>query len=416
MEGRRLRVFVSHSSHTPDALARLEALVEGLSEGEGRVDVLFDKEQITQGARWREVIHAMLAECDAAIILVTPDALQSSWVLKEATILRWRHDRDPKFELFVSANVDMAELKKNRLWDPIDLPEIQFAASDNAVMTAASMKKKLAPLAAQLQPAPLDLLADEIVGLLGKASPKYLQSALNSLNEHVPFEVNDQHQRLAYAIARWILRQPPPALERMATTLTLLGKAFPAADARQIIDIVAPMWVELDAASWFVRAHWQHPNFRDVAIACKRPAQTLKQYVDRAYIPSRPPRFLLLNGVTGGAHSDDVAQELRAVLRRPLKDTLGIQLNDSDIDDFLSRTTARLYVALPLPDDRQVVATLQSQYPHVTFVFFVVPEMCSPNEARPVAPGVGWVAPSLDPSLEEDVSRDYVDAQAMFWD
>ena len=46
-------------------------------QGKGGVDVLFDKEQITEGARWREVIHAMLAECDAAIILVTPDALQS---------------------------------------------------------------------------------------------------------------------------------------------------------------------------------------------------------------------------------------------------------------------------------------------------------------------------------------------------
>src|SRR5262249_40227297 len=149
----------------------------------------------------------------------------------------------------------------------------------------------------------------------------------------VPFEVSDQHQRLAYAIARWILRQSPPALERMATTLTLLGRAFPADDARQILDLVAPMWVELDAASWFVRAHWQHPDFRDVAIACKRPAQTLKQYVDRAYMPSRSPQFLLLNGVTGGAHGDDVAQELRAVLRRRLKHKRGPQLNDSEIDE-----------------------------------------------------------------------------------
>jgi hypothetical protein len=416
MEGRRLRVFVSHSSHAPDALGRLEALVKGLSQGEGRVEVLFDKEQITEGARWREVIHAMLAECDAAIILITPDALQSPWVLKEATILRWRHDREPEFELLVSTNVDMAELKKNRLWDPIDLPEIQFLLSDNPATAAASVKKKLAPLAAELRPAPLDLLADEIAGLLGKATAKYLQSALNSLNELVPFEISDPHHRFAYAVARWILRQSPPALERMATTLALLGRTFPAGDAHQILDIVAPMWVELDAASWFVRAHWQHPDFRDVAIVCKRPAQTLRQYVDRAYMPSRPPRFLLLNGVTGGAHSDDIANELRAVLGRRLKDKLGPQLNDSDIDDHLRQTAVRLYVALPLPDDRQVVAALQNRYPHVTFVFFVEPEVCSPDGAAPVAAGVGWVAPSLDPHLEEDVFRDYVDAHARFLD
>ena len=274
-------------------------------------------------------------------------------------------------------------------------------------MIAASVKKKLAPLAAQLQPAPLDLLADEIVGLLGKASPKHLLSALNSLNEHVPFEVSDQRQRLAYAFARWILRQSPPALERMATTLTLLGKTFPADDARQILDLVAPMWVELDAASWFVRAHWRHPELpgrRDrlqttrsnLAAVCRSGIHAISTH----------PEFWLLNGVTGGAHSDDVAQELHAVLRRPLKDTLGRQLNDSDIDDFLNRTTARLYVALPLPDDRQVVTTLQGRYPHVTFVFFVQPEVCSLMMNQRLLPLVLAGSPlRWTRSLEEDVFR-----------
>jgi hypothetical protein len=289
MEGRRLRVFVSHSSHATNALARLEVLVKGLRAGRNGVEVLFDKEQITEGTRWREVIHAMLAECDAAIILVTPDALKSPWVLKESTILRWRFDRDPEFPLLpvVSAKVSRAELEKNRLWDPIDLPAIQYLAGDGPSAIAASVKKRLAPQAARLRPAPLDLLADEITGLLAKASPMHLRSALESLNERIPFEVSDQHGRLAYAIARWILRQSPPALERMATTLALLGKTFPADDACQILDLVAPMWVELDAASWFIRADWRHPGLRDVAIACKRPAQTLRHYIDRAHLPSR---------------------------------------------------------------------------------------------------------------------------------
>jgi hypothetical protein len=193
----------------------------------------------------------------------------------------------------------------------------------------------------------------------------------------------------------------------MARTLKLLGKSFPVKSARQILDLVAPMWVELDAASWFVRADWRCPSLRDVAISCKLPTQTLQQYVDRAYVPSDPP-----NGVTGGAHSDDVSRELRTVLRRPLKEVLGRQPSDADIDDFLTRTPARLYVALRLPDDRQVVETLQDRYPHVTFVFFADPEVCSNDEATPVAAGVGWVAPSLDPRLEQDVSDDYTNARA----
>jgi hypothetical protein len=198
----------------------------------------------------------------------------------------------------------------------------------------------------------------------------------------------------------------------MATTLRLLGKTFPVKNARQILNLIAPMWVELDAASVFVRAHWRFPDLRDVAISCKLPTQTLQQYVDRAYVPSDPPRVWLLNGVTGGAHSGDVAQELHAVLRRPVKEVLGRQPNDADIDEFLSTTPARLYVALRLPDDRQVVTTLQKRYPHVTFILFVDPEVCLNDEATSVAPGVGWVVPSLDPLLEKNVSDDYTNARA----
>jgi hypothetical protein len=412
MEGRRLRLFVSHSSHTRDALDRLEALVQGLRAGVNGVEVLYDKE-ITGGTRWREVINAMLAECDAAIILVTPDALESQWMLKEAAILRWRYDRDPKFQLLVSANVDMAELKKNRLWDPIDLPEIQFLANDSVTNLADRVKTALAPLAAQLRPTPLELLTDDIACLLVRASPKHLQSAIESLNEPDPFDVTDQHRRLAYGIARWMLRQPPPALVRMATTLALLGKNFPPDDACKILDLVAPMWVELDAAFQFVRADWRHPGIRDVAIACKRPAQTLRQYVERAHLPSRPPPVWLLNGVTGGAHADDVAQELRNVLRPPLEARLKRRLDDDGIDEILGRLEVRFYVALPLPDDSQVVATLQSRYPHVTFIFFVQPEVCFANGDPPLA-GVGWIDPPPDPRLEEDVFRDHDNALAMF--
>jgi hypothetical protein len=415
MEGRRLRVFVSHSSHAPDALDWLEVLVKALRAGKSGVEVLYDKEQISDGARWRKVIHAMLAECDAAIILITPDAMQSPWVLKEATILRWRYDRDPKFPLLPvkSASVDMAELKKNRLWDPIDLPAIQFVASDSAAETAALVKKKLAPLVTQLRPTPLDFLADEIVGLLAKASPKHLLLAFESLNEQIRFEVDDQHRRLAYAIARWILRQPPPALQRMATTLVLLGKTFPADDACQILDLVSPMWVELDAASWFIRAGSKHPAFRDIAIACKRPAQTLQQYVDRAHLPSRPPRVWLLNGVTGGAQVDDIVRELHNVLRPHLEARLARRLDDSALDEFLDKIEVRFYVALPLPADRQVVATLQGRYRHITFVFFVQPEVCL-SGVPPLASRVGWVAPPLDSHLEEDVFRDHDNALAVF--
>jgi hypothetical protein len=414
MEGRRPRVFVSHSSQTSDALTELKALVAGLRAGEDGVEVLYDEEHIETGAQWRAAINALLAECDAAIILLTPDALTSTWVLKEATILRWRHDRDPNFKILVSANVDIAKLEENSLWNPIGLHELQSLPSGSAAENAVAAKESLTGLAAQLRPTPLGLLAVAIASLLTNADPEFLQHVLGPLHEEVPFEIGDQHKRLAYALARWILRQPPPALNHMADRLANLGPGFPPENTRKILDIVSSMWVELDAASWFVRANLQRGlGLRDVAISCKRPTPTLQQYVARAYMPSYPPRVRLLNGVTGGKQAEDLAHQVREELRHDLEDVLG-PLSDAEIDDRLSQIETRYYVALQLPDDRQVVTTLQEQYPRVTFVFFVDPTKYSPDETTPVAPGVRWVAPKLNTILEENAATDYISARARF--
>lgn len=413
---RRPRVFVSHSSHTPGARDWLETFVSDLDQGEDRVEVLVDKDLITGGDHWRRVINAMLVECDAAVVLITPDALESSWVLKEATILRFRHDQDPGFPLLPVASQDVgrAELKNNRLWDPVDLPELQFLPGDDAAQTAAAIKTTLVPLAAQHRLTPFDLLTAAIAAKLTKAAPAtpFLQQALDELNEPIPSHLGDKHQCLAYAIARWILRQPPPALARVAKTLTWLGQGFPAEDAHEILKLVAPMWVDLDAASWFVRANWQHSDFRDVAIACRHPELTLSQFVDRAYMPVKSPFFRLLNNVTGGEQSDDIARELRQVVRPVLPGDR--PLADAEIDEKLSRIGVRLYIALQLPDDQQVVTALQTRFPRITFVFFAAPEEYPPQGGPPLAAGIRWVLPAIDPDLEDKVSGDLDDAWLTF--
>jgi hypothetical protein len=413
MGGRRLRVFVSHSSHTPDERDRLDAIVNDLRAGDDGAEVLCDKAQITDGAHWRDVINALLWDCDAAVILLTPSALDSVWVFKEATILRWRHDRNPECKLLVWASVDRSELENNRQWKTLGLTEIQFVSGDSAEQIAASVKTTLAPIAGRCDRTPLDRLADEIVGRLGSAEESQLQAALNSLNEQIPFDVGDQRRRLGYGIARWILRQPPPALNRLADALAILGRTFPRENALMIIDLVAPLWVDLDTAIWFLRAHWQLPGCRDVAIACREPMTTVRHCIDRAYMPDLSPQCWMLNDITGGAHTDDVVRELRTVVARALKRGPGPRSDDAAIDNFLSKITRRVYIALRLPDDLDVASALQARYPHVTFVFYVPPE-CLPDGVPPVVDGVGWVAPPLEPETEDEMYADYVNATVTF--
>src|ERR1700694_2670824 len=94
----KTRVFVSHSSKGADAAKRLDDVHSGL-QGRG-YDVLMDICDIRSGEEWRQKIHRMLAQCHAAVILFNQDAIDSRWVLKEATILAWRHALErPAFKL-----------------------------------------------------------------------------------------------------------------------------------------------------------------------------------------------------------------------------------------------------------------------------------------------------------------------------
>jgi hypothetical protein len=409
--GRAIRLFISHRSHSLQARQRLDTIA-ALLEPQG-IEVIYDKEQIKDGRTWREVINAMLIACDAAAILLTPSALESEWVLKEATILRWRHDRDVRFPLLpvVLDGLEIDALKANRLWDPVDLPELQGAQGDAAAV-AAALEQTIEPLKAQLRPTPLDLLVVDIAARLGSYTEQRLQLAVNAIGEEVPTDVIDQPNRLAHAIARWMLRQPPPALARVAAALKKLGTALQVGDAVDVINLVAPLWIELDAASTFARSSQQEAARRDLVIGCARPGETVRQYVARAYYPDNPPALVLLSGITAGAQEEDVRVELAAQLAPRLKRLYRRPFGADEVDAWLAGLTTMMFVAMPLPSDPSVVAALQSRYGQVTFVFFSSPSEAAVSESIP--PGVMRVEPALAPSVEDDVMSDLDNALANF--
>jgi len=408
--GRPIRLFLSHRSRDTTSRQRLRTIAN-LLRPQG-IEVIYDKTQIKDGRRWREVINAMVVACDAAAVLLTPAALESEWVLKEATILRSRHDRDARFPLLpvLLDDLDIDTLKANRLWDPVDLQALQ-AVSGDATAVATALANAVDERKADLQPTPLDLIVDDIAEVLRSYSERRLQLAVNDIGEEVPTDVVDQPNRLALAIARWMLRQPPPALARIARALKKLGKRLDPADAREIIDTVAPLWIDLDAASAFTRSGWEHPACRDLVIGCAKPSETVNQYVDRAYFPDDPPALIVLNGITAGAQEEDVSDELRDELTQRLEQTKRRTYRKADLDDWLGKLETRVFVLLPLPDHAPLVPVLQGLYPRLTFVFFAAPSVAA---AAALPAGVLRVEPPLEPSTEDQVMTDYDNAIANF--
>src|SRR5262245_57840107 len=99
-------IFISHSTAKDDqaGLDRLKSLSAALKTKPGGAasghDALLDFERLEPAAKWRSEIDEWLAQCHAAVLMLTPKSLESAWVLKEATILAHRAARDDTFYLF----------------------------------------------------------------------------------------------------------------------------------------------------------------------------------------------------------------------------------------------------------------------------------------------------------------------------
>lgn len=74
------------------AFARLirSEIQAGLEAVDG-LDVFLDvRGGLAAGDVWQDGLHQALRSCSGAVVLLSPESLQSGWVLKEATILSWR--------------------------------------------------------------------------------------------------------------------------------------------------------------------------------------------------------------------------------------------------------------------------------------------------------------------------------------
>jgi hypothetical protein len=243
-------VFISHSSPSDEAADWVTEFAEALEAEPGGVVALFDRGVVEIGERWREAIYWMLFECEAAVILLTPEALSRPWVLKEATILEARFRRDPGFAVVpvLLDGVTRETLERDEHWQLVQLSELLEPGSTDPGTVAQQVRNKVAP-PLEGRDTPTRRLAAQIAAYLRDTTPDQCRAVLAALGERLPPDLVDEPNRLARAIAAWVLRLPPPALARVAEALRELGDAFPGQQAEGILKRIAPLWVDPEAAA-----------------------------------------------------------------------------------------------------------------------------------------------------------------------
>jgi TIR domain-containing protein len=116
-----------------------------------RFEVFLDvRGGLKAGEVWREGLHTALRTCSAGVVLLTPESLESQWVLKEATILSWRaFVKTPPVVLIVFV-LDVAQEEIDRRgFGALGLDAIQWI--DIANPTQAGIKKAVNEAVAALK-------------------------------------------------------------------------------------------------------------------------------------------------------------------------------------------------------------------------------------------------------------------------
>lgn len=121
-----MRIFISHSSKDVDLTQGVCDQLLAQAPADLDLEVLVDMHSLEPGQPWPNQLHEMMGYCQAGVLLLTKNSINSPWVLKEATILAWRKAVEKKFELFVVQDSDIgsSELEAAR-FAPLMLGDIQ---------------------------------------------------------------------------------------------------------------------------------------------------------------------------------------------------------------------------------------------------------------------------------------------------
>ena len=241
---------------------------------------------------WRDGIHQALRGCAGAVILLSPEALESRWVLKETTILAWRAFLgEPVLMIPVLLGIDetdlvthgfepsgvtaiQAEVVPDERRAPVDeIAERIVARFDEIVPTTATGR-------ASTWASTVERWLEETARLLHEDDERYLRDMFAVLGLDVDDEDVDRFDADRFrTVAAELLVAGPDEILDVLHTVSGVRTADQKAMLRRAVEA---LWVDARAANRlpYVASRAEPP--RVVAIDADEPV-TGRHYVERAY-------------------------------------------------------------------------------------------------------------------------------------
>ncbi|GGV21324.1 hypothetical protein GCM10010260_71930 [Streptomyces filipinensis] len=355
-------VFISHSSRgDANANAVRQAVQAALEEKGWTVKV--DMDALQPGDDWRSVLYHWVAECDAAVILLSSAAMKSTWVRREANFLLWRRALGSPVTLIpvLLQDIAPADVRRSEL---SQLSALQYLVQHPG--KRGGTPRRIASRVVGLLPRIPDLVRDsaelsrmrnwteDIVCYLNGVPEDPLHAAARLLTAN-----DDRHFPTAHEGRRCVAHQllGHRDSERVHEALTRLVGKIGTADLPRLGRLLRPVWIDAEAARWLLPS-----NGRVVAALNTASPATAGQYIDRAACCSYSHWFETVSLVAGEGQQEEFMAACEDAIRQ-----LAHLREDDPLDDAEPFANEVVYLVIdpqsvPLDDVGVLVTELSDRF------------------------------------------------------
>ncbi|MEN9502258.1 MAG: hypothetical protein RI964_1543 [Pseudomonadota bacterium] len=390
---RRPKVFISHSSKTPESTAFLEQVYAALSQhGDGQSFKVFLDRKIHAGEEWHKEILKELCTCDAVVILLSKAALASHWVRQEAAFSAMRRYGDLALKLVVVTLDDVTAQEIQAcpyLGGVARLHDLQFAPKHK---TPKDIIDELADVTIR----PYYPLGDFLLRMcltLGCIHSNILEYAIGVLDSNrvatLPW-----HTSPAHTLALSVVAEPGRELESLRNLLPAIRDTPNRRDiANILLEKVKLLWVKPEAADNLALVQRQEKRVPLIINGFNPQDFTAESYADRAW--GKGNHKLVPVGACRSLG------EIENILREAI---VGKTVPKQFADDRLKTIKQPILLVFPPPEseasepllpDEDLLETLISKYPTAAIL---IPTGKSLPDDRPDLP-------LLEPKLDVDEEK-----------